>query len=95
MEHVAGAQEDWSTVDYGSGEGDASVMIGTAEQLSVAGANMTLDIAEQGEYQFVFDASDLNNVTLKVLNAEMFAQTRLDFGCRCNARHRDSIATPL
>ena len=69
------ASEDWSTVDYGSGEGDASVMIGTAEQLSVAGANMTLDIAEQGEYQFVFDASDLNNVTLKVLNAEMFAQT--------------------
>jgi pullulanase len=69
------ASEDWSTVDYGSAESDANVMVGTAEQLSVAGANMTLDIAEQGEYQFVFDASDLNNVTLKVLNAEMFAQT--------------------
>jgi pullulanase len=69
------ASEDWSTVDYGSAEGDASVMVGTAEQLSVAGANMTIDIAEQGEYQFIFDASDLNNVTLKVLNGEMFAQT--------------------
>ncbi|TMN95143.1 hypothetical protein CWB63_18270, partial [Pseudoalteromonas sp. S409] len=63
------------TVDYGSGESDAIVMIGTAEQLSVAGANMTMDIAEEGEYQFIFDASDLNNVSLKVLNAEMFAQT--------------------
>jgi len=50
-------------------------MVGTAEQLSVAGANMTIDIAEQGEYQFIFDASDLNNVSLKVLNGEMFAQT--------------------
>ena len=69
------ASEDWSTVDYGSAEGDASVMVGTAEQLSVAGANMTIDITEQGEYQFIFDASDLNNVSLKVLNAEMFAQT--------------------
>ncbi len=69
------ASEDWSTVDYGSAEGDASVMVGTAEQLSVAGANMTIDIAEEGEYQFIFDASDLNNVSLKVLNAEMFAQT--------------------
>ena len=69
------ASEDWSTVDYGSAEGDASVMVGTAEQLSVAGANMTIDIAEEGEYQFIFDVSDLNNVSLKVLNAEMFAQT--------------------
>lgn len=69
------ASEDWSTVDYGSAEGDASVMVGTAEQLLVAGANMTIDIAEEGEYQFIFDASDLNNVSLKVLNAEMFAQT--------------------
>lgn len=69
------ASEDWSTVDYGSAEGDASVMVGTAEQLSVAGANMTINIAEEGEYQFIFDASDLNNVSLKVLNAEMFAQT--------------------
>ncbi|MEI8664096.1 DUF3372 domain-containing protein [Pseudoalteromonas sp. B28] len=69
------ASEDWSTVDYGSAEGDASVMVGTAEQLSVAGANMTINIAEEGEYQFIFDASDLNNVSLKVLNGEMFAQT--------------------
>jgi pullulanase len=62
-------------VDFGSAEADASLTLGTAERLAIAGANMTIDITEQGDYQFILDASDLNNVALKVLNAQMFAET--------------------
>jgi pullulanase len=71
------ASEDWSTIDYGSAESDASVVEGTVELLAVSGANMTLDIDSDGEYQFIFDASNLNAVTLNVLNAAMFADTQV------------------
>lgn len=71
------ASEDWSSVDYGSADSDISATIGKAKLLALGGANMTIDIANDGEYQFVLDASDLSAVTLIILNAEMFADTQV------------------
>lgn len=71
------ASEDWSSVDYGSADSDISVTIDKAKLLALGGANMTIDIANDGEYQFVLDASDLSAVTLIILNAEMFADTQV------------------
>ncbi|MBY5991728.1 pullulanase-type alpha-1,6-glucosidase [Ferrimonas balearica] len=66
------ASEDWSTVDYGSGEADPTVTEGQEELLAVAGANMLFTAAVDTTYAFIFDASDLNEPTLAVYPAEMF-----------------------
>ncbi|WP_421419200.1 alpha-1,6-glucosidase domain-containing protein [Pseudoalteromonas lipolytica] len=69
------ASEDWKTVDYGSGESSAVVTVGTEKLLAVKGTNMTIDIARDGQYQFVFDASNLEEPLMTVFNAEMFGET--------------------
>lgn len=69
------ASEDWKTVDYGSGESSAAVTVGTEKLLAVKGTNMTIDIARDGQYQFVFDASNLEEPLMTVFNAEMFGET--------------------
>jgi pullulanase len=69
------ASEDWKTVDYGSGESSAVVTVGTEKLLAVKGTNMTIDIARDGQYQFVFDASNLEEPLMAVFNAEMFGET--------------------
>ncbi|KTF13225.1 alpha-1,6-glucosidase domain-containing protein [Pseudoalteromonas sp. H105] len=71
------ASEDWSTVDFGSGESDAMVTVAKAKLLAVKGANMMMDIASDGDYQFVFDASNLDEPTLSVFDAQMFADTQV------------------
>ena len=71
------ASEDWNTVDYGSGESSAAVTVGTEKLLAVKGANMTMDIASDGQYQFVFDASNLEEPLMTVFNAEMFGETQV------------------
>jgi pullulanase len=71
------ASEDWSTVDFGSGESDAMVTIAKAKLLAAKGANMMMDIASDGDYQFVFDASNLDEPTLSVFDAQMFADTQV------------------
>lgn len=67
------ASDDWSTVDYGSGESDAAVSIEVAELLAVSGANMTFEAVEATTYAFIFDASNRDEITLTVYKAEMFA----------------------
>lgn len=69
------ASGDWKTVDYGSGESSAVVTVGTEKLLAVKGTNMTIDIARDGQYQFVFDASNLEEPLMTVFNAEMFGET--------------------
>ncbi|WP_199525363.1 alpha-1,6-glucosidase domain-containing protein [Pseudoalteromonas sp. bablab_jr011] len=69
------ASGDWKTVDYGSGESSAVVTVGTEKLLAVKGTNMTIDIARDGQYQFVFDASNLEEPLITVFNAEMFGET--------------------
>jgi pullulanase len=71
------ASEDWSRVDYGSADADISTTLGKAKRLAIGGTNMMIDIANDGEYQFIVDASDLSAVTLSILNAEMFADTHV------------------
>ncbi|WP_304636963.1 MULTISPECIES: alpha-1,6-glucosidase domain-containing protein [Pseudoalteromonas] len=71
------ASEDWNTVDYGSGESSVAVTVGTEKLLAVKGANMTMDIASDGQYQFVFDASNLEEPLMTVFNAEMFGETQV------------------
>ncbi len=69
------ASGDWKTVDYGSGESSAVVTVGTEKLLAVKGTNMTIDIARDGQYQFVFDASNLEEPLMTLFNAEMFGET--------------------
>lgn len=69
------ASADWSTVDYGSGEDTAGVSVGVSKALGVSGANMTITIAEDGPYTFVFDASNLAEPTFAVFDAQMFGDT--------------------
>ncbi|WP_462156709.1 alpha-1,6-glucosidase domain-containing protein [Pseudoalteromonas sp. GB56] len=71
------ASEDWSTVDYGSGESSNSVIIGTEKLLAAKGSNMTIDIPADGQYQFVFDASNLDEPLMTVFNAQMFGDTQV------------------
>jgi pullulanase len=71
------ASEDWSTVDFGSGEDDAGVTEGVLEALTVSGANMTMDFLETGEFTFFFDASDLSAPTLGVHKTQMFGTTQI------------------
>ncbi|GLS83292.1 alpha-1,6-glucosidase domain-containing protein [Paraferrimonas haliotis] len=66
------ASEDWSTVDFGSGESDAAVEQGLPELLAVSGANMTFTASEERSYAFIFDASNLNEPTLAIYPSEMF-----------------------
>ncbi|QLE84096.1 DUF3372 domain-containing protein [Shewanella sp. Scap07] len=75
---AAGSQEfkiassDWSTVDYGSGEADGVVTLMQEKLLAVSGANMTFDAPVDTTYAFIFDASNRNEPTLTVYEAEMF-----------------------
>ncbi|MGJ8678709.1 alpha-1,6-glucosidase domain-containing protein [Paraglaciecola sp.] len=69
------ASADWSTVDFGSAESDAGVSIALAEVLGVSGSNMTITVAQDGAYTFVFDASNLTEPTVTVFDAEMFGDT--------------------
>ncbi len=71
------ASEDWSTVDFGSGEDDSGVTEGVLEALAVSGANMTMDFLETGEFTFFFDASDLSAPTLGVHKTQMFGATQI------------------
>ena len=64
-------------MDYGSGESSAAVTVGTEKLLAVKGANMTMDIASDGQYQFMFDASNLEEPLMTVFNAEMFGETQV------------------
>ncbi|WP_158973022.1 alpha-1,6-glucosidase domain-containing protein [Paraglaciecola sp. L3A3] len=69
------ASADWSTVDYGSAESDPDVSIALAEALGVSGSNMTITVAQDGAYTFVFDASNLTEPSISVFDAEMFGDT--------------------
>ncbi|MDP2634151.1 MULTISPECIES: pullulanase-type alpha-1,6-glucosidase [unclassified Pseudoalteromonas] len=71
------ASEDWETVDFGSGESDALVTVAKEKLLAAKGANMMMDIASDGDYQFVFDASNLDEPTLSVFDAKMFGETQV------------------
>ena len=69
------ASADWSTVDFGSGESEHDVTLGTAKLLAAKGVNMTLAIPSQGEYSFIFDFSNRNEPLLTVHAAQMFGDT--------------------
>ncbi|MEO2281999.1 alpha-1,6-glucosidase domain-containing protein [Pseudoalteromonas pernae] len=71
------ASSDWNTVDYGSGESSNAVTIGTEKLLAVKGGNMSIDIPADGQYQFVFDASNLDDPLMTVFDAQMFGQTQV------------------
>ena len=68
------ASEDWATVNLGSGEADAGVDLNREELLGSPGENMTLNVAEAGEYTFLFDASNANELELSVFNSRMFGE---------------------
>ncbi|WJG07889.1 alpha-1,6-glucosidase domain-containing protein [Aliiglaciecola sp. LCG003] len=68
------ASGDWSTVDYGSGEAEALVTVGT-EKLLGSNANLEITFATDGQYSFVFNASNLDEPTLTVFPANFFGDT--------------------
>lgn len=69
------ASEDWSTVDFGSGESDNLVTEGVEKLLARGGANLTMDFTATGEYTFRFNASNLAEPTLSVHTTQMFGDT--------------------
>jgi pullulanase len=69
------ASADWSTVDYGSGEANTEVVLAEAKLLGISGSNMSITIEQEGSYTFVFDASNLNEPTISVFDAQMFGDT--------------------
>jgi len=60
------ASEDWSTVDYGGVGESPVVMVGEQSLLEAVGANITLNIAEQGNYTFAVIGPDRNNVKVLI-----------------------------
>ncbi len=63
------ASEDWSTADFGAGEDGQGVNFDTRKPLVRSGANLQLDIAQAGRYQFTVDAYDPENPILLVKDA--------------------------
>ena len=60
------ASEDWSTVDYG-GAGDTPVVaIDELTPLEAVGANIALNITEQGIYTFKVIGPDRENVSILI-----------------------------
>ena len=68
------ASADWSTVDFGSADADVNVTVGQSKALAAGGSNMTVTFADDGQYTFVFDASDKAAPTLSIFDAQMFGE---------------------
>lgn len=66
------ASADWSTVDYGSADADTTVTLAQAKELAVSGENMSVTFAQDGQYTFVFNATDKNTPTMSIFDAQMF-----------------------
>lgn len=63
------ATADWSTVNFGS---DSALAVGTTVSLAHNGANIVMNIPSDGDYVFVFDASNIDNTSISVHQAGMF-----------------------
>ncbi|MEP4889236.1 MAG: alpha-1,6-glucosidase domain-containing protein [Aliiglaciecola sp.] len=69
------ASADWSTVDYGSGESDTSIVIGQEKFAAISGSNLGLTIIDEGKYSFIFDMSNPDEPKISVFSTEFFADT--------------------
>lgn len=70
------ASADWSTVNMGAPADDMEITEGEVQLLlSGSGDNFSMNFATDGEYTFIFDASDLAEATLTIYSAEMFGAT--------------------
>lgn len=63
------ATADWSTVNLGS---DSALTVSSTVSLTHNGANIGLSIPSDGDYVFVFDASNTDNTAISVHQAGMF-----------------------
>jgi len=70
------ASADWSTVNMGAPADDMEITEGE-NQLLLSGSsdNFSMNFAVDGDYTFVFDASNLAEATLSIYSAEMFGVT--------------------
>ena len=69
------ASDDWSTVNIGGPSDDLEVLAGE-EQLMVTGSNDNLFMnLSAGEYTFILNAKNSQEITLTVYSAEMFGAT--------------------
>lgn len=70
------ASADWSTVNMGAPADDMEIIEGE-QQLLLSGSNdnFSMVFTEDGDYTFVFDASNLAEPTLSIYAAEMYAGT--------------------
>ncbi len=70
------ASADWSTVNMGAPADDMEITEGE-NQLLLSGSNdnFNMTFTEDGDYTFVFDASNLAEPTLSIFSAEMFGAT--------------------
>ncbi|WP_077338191.1 alpha-1,6-glucosidase domain-containing protein [Pseudocolwellia agarivorans] len=70
------ASADWSTVNMGAPADDLEVLEGEVQLLlSGSNDNFNMTFTEDGDYTFVFDASNLAEPTLSVYAAKMFGNT--------------------
>ncbi|MFT5759498.1 MAG: pullulanase [Alteromonadaceae bacterium] len=72
------ASADWSTVNMGAPADDMEITEGE-NQLLLSGSNdnFSMNFAVDGDYTFVFDASNLAKATLSIYSAEMFGTTQV------------------
>jgi pullulanase len=70
------ASADWSTINMGAPADDMEIFEGEMQLLlSGSNDNFNMVFAEDGDYTFVFDASNLAEPTLSIYAAEMFGET--------------------
>lgn len=71
------ASAEWEMEFSSADTGDLAVVVGVEKPLGPGAGvgNLTLDIAEDGEYLFTLDALDPDAPTLMVTNADVFAET--------------------
>ena len=72
------ASEDWATVNLGAADGDTEVLL-MEEQLVAQGSqdNMTLSIASEGDYLFMLNASNPDELVLSVFSAQLYGETQV------------------
>ena len=70
------ASADWSSVNMGAPADDLEIISGEVQLLlSGSNDNFNMIFTEDGDYSFVFDASNLAEPTLAIYKAEMYAGT--------------------
>ncbi len=86
------ASDDWATVNLGAADGDIDVLL-MEEQVVAQGSNdnMTLSLPVDGDYLFMLNAGNADELTLSVYSAELYGDTPIYLRGSLNSWGTDNL----